>query len=204
MKPRRLVLTKSTKTKYLQKKYFPIATEVLKNEQSFLFQNWFFLCDQSASLESVITTVCLCLNNIDAIICQKCNNLGMGDATKTEFFLKSSKGGGVIFNPNIYVANSGPVNRAFFGCFPKTIADFFPKMRDEGVKDRLELVRKFICFGSVTRPLCKWNMFQVDVPVLATAEFGRGNYVSIKIFKRQSDHNYHNMRIDVRDKVLKY
>ena len=32
-------------------------------------------------------------------------------------------------------------------------------------------------------------MFQVDVPVLATAEFGRGNYVSIKIFKRQSDQN---------------
>ena len=88
MRPKRLVLTKSAKTKYLQKKYFPIVTKVLKNEQSFLFQNWFFLCDQSASLESVITTVCLCLNNIDATICQKCNNLGMGDATKTEFFFR--------------------------------------------------------------------------------------------------------------------
>ena len=37
MKLKRLVLTKSAKTKYLQKKYFPIITEVLKNEQSFLF-----------------------------------------------------------------------------------------------------------------------------------------------------------------------
>ena len=37
MKPKRLVMTKSAKTKYLQKKYFPIITEVLKNEQSFFF-----------------------------------------------------------------------------------------------------------------------------------------------------------------------
>ena len=119
MKPKRLVLTKSAKTKYLQKKYFPIITEVLKNEQSFLFQNWFFLCDQSASLESVITTVCLCLNNIDATICQKCTILGMGDAIKTDELSKCSQGGGVIFNPNIYAANFGHLDMAFFGRFPK-------------------------------------------------------------------------------------
>ena len=38
MKPKRLVLTKLAKTKCLQKKYFPIITEVLKNEQSFFFR----------------------------------------------------------------------------------------------------------------------------------------------------------------------
>ena len=114
MRPKRLVLTKSAKTKYLQKKYFPIITEVLKNEQSFLFQNWFFLCDQSASLESVITTVCLCLNNIDATICQKCTILGMGDAIKTDEFSKISQGGGGLFSIPIFMLQILDFQRGLF------------------------------------------------------------------------------------------
>ena len=37
-------------------------------------------------------------------------------------FRKSSRGGGVIFNPKIYIADFGPLKRALFGHFPKKIA----------------------------------------------------------------------------------
>ena len=115
MRPKRLVLTKSAKTKYLQKKYLPIVTKVLK--MSFLFQNWFFLCDQSASLESVITTVCLCLNNIDATICQKCTILGMGDAIKTDEFSKISQGGGGYFQSQYLCCKFWTFREGFFRTF---------------------------------------------------------------------------------------
>ena len=39
--------------------------------------------------------------------------LGTGHGTKTDEFLESSKGGGVIFNPKINLADFGNFNRAF-------------------------------------------------------------------------------------------
>ena len=57
-----------------------------------------------------------------------------------------------IFNPKIYVADFGSLKRAFFGSFPKKkLLHNFPNMRG-GVKARLEYFRKFIRFGSATRP----------------------------------------------------
>ena len=38
MKLKRLALTKSAKTKYLQKKYLPIVTKVLKMSKAFCFR----------------------------------------------------------------------------------------------------------------------------------------------------------------------
>ena len=52
-------------------------------------------------------------------------------------FRKTSKGGGVIFNQKIYVADFGPLYRAFFVCFRKKIATKFSKYERE-VKGRLE------------------------------------------------------------------
>ena len=49
-----------------------------------------------------------------SIVLQHVCELGTGDSTKTDEFWKSSKGGWeVIFNPKIYVADFGPINRAF-------------------------------------------------------------------------------------------
>ena len=63
-------------------------------------------------------------------------------------FRKSSKGGGgvVIFDQKIYVADFGPLNRAFTQAFRKILQHDFPKIRGE-------LFRKYICFGDTTRPL---------------------------------------------------
>ena len=38
---------------------------------------------------------------------------GKGLATKSDEFLENSKGGGGIFNPKIYIAVFGTLNRAF-------------------------------------------------------------------------------------------
>ena len=41
-------------------------------------------------------------------------SLGTGDATKTDDFLETfQRGAGVIFNPKIYAADFGTLNRAF-------------------------------------------------------------------------------------------
>ena len=68
-------------------------------------------------------------------------------------FQKSSKGGGMggHFNPKTYIADFGPLNKIFWPWNLKKKLQFdFPKMR--GVKGRLEFSRKFIRFGTVTRP----------------------------------------------------
>ena len=57
---------------------------------------------------------------------------------------------GDIFNPRIYIADFGPLKRAFFGRFPKMQYNFL-KMRG-GIAGRLEISRKFIQFGSATLP----------------------------------------------------
>ena len=68
-------------------------------------------------------------------------------------FWKSSKGGGggVIFNPKIYVADVGPLYRAFLRRLPKKMQCNFPNI-SRGVKGRLKLFRKFIRFGILTGP----------------------------------------------------
>ena len=68
-------------------------------------------------------------------------------------FRKSSKGrggGGVIFNPKIYVADFGPLYRAFFGRFPKKKYDMSFRKCGGRVKGRLELFQKIIHFSSVS------------------------------------------------------
>ena len=60
---------------------------------------------------------------------------GAGDATQNGWiFGKVLKGvGGAIFNPKIYVAGFAPLNRPFFGRFPKKNCNiFFLKMRGGG------------------------------------------------------------------------
>ena len=39
--------------------------------------------------------------------------LGKGGAAKSDEFLEKFQGGGVIFNPKIYVADFGPLHRFF-------------------------------------------------------------------------------------------
>ena len=65
-------------------------------------------------------------------------------------FQKSSKRGrGVIFNPKITLQ----ILDLYKGLFPKKLQYNFPKMSGGGgVEGRLEFFRKFIRFGSVTRP----------------------------------------------------
>ena len=81
-------------------------------------------------------------------------NSGRGDGTKTdEFSEKFQRGGGRggHFNPKTYIADFGPLNKIFWPWNLKKKLQFdFPKMR--GVKGRLEFSRKFIRFGTVTRP----------------------------------------------------
>ena len=49
-----------------------------------------------------------------SIVLQHVCELGTDDSTKTdEFSEKFQRGGEVIFNPKIYVADFGPLNRAF-------------------------------------------------------------------------------------------
>ena len=58
---------------------------------------------------------------------------GAGDATQNGWiFGKVLKGGGVIFNPKIYVAGFAPLNRPFFGRFPKKIAKYFSEIEGGG------------------------------------------------------------------------
>ena len=78
-------------------------------------------------------------------------------------FRKSSNRGGVIFNPKVCVAYFGNFKQGFYSM--KLIQKGMKYMhmisskRDHskgqgvGVKGRLELSRKFICFGTVTHPL---------------------------------------------------
>ena len=56
-------------------------------------------------------------------------------------------GGRIIFNPNIYVADFGPLNRAFWAW---NYATWFSE-NGGGVKCRLELFWKFIRFGDSIR-----------------------------------------------------
>ena len=44
-------------------------------------------------------------------------SLGTGDATKTDEFSEKVPKRGVILNPNIFIADFGPLKRAFFGRF---------------------------------------------------------------------------------------
>ena len=78
--------------------------------------------------------------------------LGTGQATKTDEFSENFQGG-AVFNPKSYVADFGPLYRAFFGRFrEKNLQHRFPIMRGR-VKGCLEFFRKFIRVGSLTRPL---------------------------------------------------
>ena len=59
---------------------------------------------------------------------------GTGDAAKTDEFLETfhrgrGGGGGGIFNPQIYVADFGPLNRAFTRFFGRKLEHNFTKMR---------------------------------------------------------------------------
>ena len=78
--------------------------------------------------------------------------LGTGQATKTDEFSENFQGGGVIFNPKIYVADFGPLYRAVKWVWGKKLQYDFLKMMG-GVKGCLELLRKFIRFGGVRLPL---------------------------------------------------
>ena len=64
--------------------------------------------------------------------------------------------GGAIFSPRNFIADFGPLNRAFFGRFPKNCNKIFRKEGGRGVKGPLELFWKFIRFGVATRPLLWW------------------------------------------------
>ena len=65
--------------------------------------------------------------------------------TKRTIFRKcSNAGGGVIFNPEFYIADFKPLSRVFEHEIIKKMEDF-PKTW--GVKGRLELFQKFIRFG---------------------------------------------------------
>ena len=78
---------------------------------------------------------------------------GAGDATQNGWiFGKVLKGGGVIFNPKIYVAGFAPLNRPFFGRFPKKNCNIFFWKWEGGVTCCLEIFWKIIHFGRVTRP----------------------------------------------------
>ena len=76
-------------------------------------------------------------------------------------FRKSSKGGGVIFNPKIYVADFCHYRLYFGHEFQKKICNitfrkcFFSENEGRGVRGRLELFRKFIRFGRGRRPLSR-------------------------------------------------
>ena len=62
-------------------------------------------------------------------------------------------GGGVIFNQKIYLADFGPLNRAFWAWnLKKKLQHNHPNMRGGGVKGHLKLFWKFICFGVANRP----------------------------------------------------
>ena len=61
-----------------------------------------------------------------------CNRKGLVRVPQPMNFPKNSKGGGGIFNPKIYIADFGPVYRAFFGRFPKKLQHKFPKMWGRG------------------------------------------------------------------------
>ena len=64
--------------------------------------------------------------------------LGTGDATKTDEFSEKFQGGRVIFNPKIYVADFGSLNRAF----RKKLQHDFLKMRGgAGSKAQLYILK---------------------------------------------------------------
>ena len=48
-----------------------------------------------------------------------------GKALTYDFLKNNFQWGLVIFNPEIYVADFGPLNRAFSGCFPKNLHHWF-------------------------------------------------------------------------------
>ena len=74
--------------------------------------------------------------------------LGTGKGTKMDEFSKKLQrgggGGGVIFNPRIYIADFGPLNRALKRVLGKKYLhyDFLKTMR-KWVKGRSEFFRKF-------------------------------------------------------------
>ena len=78
--------------------------------------------------------------------------------TKTDRFSDNFQGGrGVIFNPKIYIADLGPLNRWLFEheTEEKKLKNDFKKMRGGGVKGHLKLFQKIISFGVFIRPLVR-------------------------------------------------
>ena len=92
--------------------------------------------------------------------------LGTHSPSKTdEFSEKFQRGGEVIFNPKIYVADFCHFRRYFGHEFQKKLQHNFPKMSGEGgVKGRLELFRKFIRFGRGMRPLASQCLRELPPP----------------------------------------
>ena len=68
------------------------------------------------------------------------------------FWETSKKGWGVVFNPKIDVADLRPLQRFFSDVFRKKLQYDFQK-GGGGIEGRLDFLRKFIRFGSVTLPL---------------------------------------------------
>ena len=61
-------------------------------------------------------------------------------------------GKGRVGLPKIYIADFGPIYRALERAFGEKMQYNFPKIRG-GIKGRLEFFRKFVRFGTATRPL---------------------------------------------------
>ena len=79
--------------------------------------------------------------------------LGKDGSSKTDEFLeKFQKGGGVISNPKIYVADFCHYKRFLGHVFRKKSATWFSENEGGGIKGRLELFQKFIRFGSAALP----------------------------------------------------
>ena len=106
-------------------------------------------------------------------------------------FRKSAKGGGVIFNQKIDVADFGNFKQGFLSMklvltatiwpmppcinasYPfihyKKMQHDFPKMRGWGVKGRLEFFQKFIWFGSGILPkVFEWEAWEQCWAVLSS------------------------------------
>ena len=99
---------------------------------------------------------------------------------RMDFRIRSKGRVGVIFNPKIYIADCGHLYRALKGAFQKkNCIMIFRKWGGLGVKGRLEFFRKFIRFGTVTRPLPPVDNFsQVSIAL--------PNFVWAGIFNNQS------------------
>ena len=65
----------------------------------------------------------------------------------SEMLQRGGGGGGVIFNPKIYVAGFGPLNRASWAWYCYKICNMIFRKWGGGVKACLELFQKLIHFG---------------------------------------------------------